>query len=187
MEQKRIQFDNRKAFRVWLKANHDTCPGIWLVFGKPGGPKTVKAAEALEEALCFGWIDGQMQSLDQTVYIKYFAPRRKTSRWSEKNRGIAQKLQKNGQMTPAGEAAIAIAKQNDMWETPKPPAATPEEIEQFKQMLAGHEPAYTNFSAMSPSVQRTYTLHYRSAKSEDTRQRRLEKILERLDANKKPM
>lgn len=70
-------FDNRQKFREWLMVNCESSQGIWLLFGKKGGPKTIKANEALEEALCFGWIDGVMQSIDDTSYKKYFSLRRK--------------------------------------------------------------------------------------------------------------
>lgn len=72
------------------------------MFGKPGGPVTLKANEALEEALCFGWIDGQMQSIDELSYIKYFKQRSIKSKWSEKNKKLVEKLECNGQMTDFG-------------------------------------------------------------------------------------
>ena len=87
-----IQFTGRDEFRNWLIAHGQSSAGIWLLFGKPGGPETIKAGEALEEALCFGWIDGQIQRIDKTSYKKYFSPRRENSKWSEKNRKLAQRL-----------------------------------------------------------------------------------------------
>ena len=80
-----MEFTDRESFRKWLSEHCLTSAGVWLLFGKPGGPKTVKAAEALEEALCFGWIDGQMQRIDDKTYRKYFSLRREDSKWSEKN------------------------------------------------------------------------------------------------------
>ena len=80
-----MQFSNREDFRKWLNDHCQSSDGIWLLFGKSGGPKTLKAGEALEEALCFGWIDGQMQSIDDKTYQKYFSMRRKKSKCSEKN------------------------------------------------------------------------------------------------------
>lgn len=74
-----LRFGSRESFRFWLQENAALSGGVWLLFGKQGGPKTIKASEALEEALCFGWIDGQMQSLDESRYIKYFSVRRKTA------------------------------------------------------------------------------------------------------------
>ena len=76
--------------------------GVWLILGKAGGPKTIKAGEALEEALCFGWIDGQMQSLDDKTYRKYFSQRRGKRKWSEKNKQLVQRLEEQGRMTDSG-------------------------------------------------------------------------------------
>ena len=91
-----LRFEDRAAFRAWLSENCRTSGGIWLLFGKAGGPKTIKAGEALEEALCFGWIDGQMQSMGETAYKKYFSLRRAKSKWSEKNKALVQKLEEKG-------------------------------------------------------------------------------------------
>ena len=77
-----MKFADREAFRKWLSENCQSDAGIWLLFGKAGGPKTIKAGEALEEALCFGWIDGQMQSIDDKTYKKYLSMRREKSKWS---------------------------------------------------------------------------------------------------------
>lgn len=81
-----LSFSDRAQFREWLSANYISGLGVWLLFGKAGGPQTLTAAEALEEALCFGWIDGQMQRIDDKSYKKYFSPRRANSNWSEKTR-----------------------------------------------------------------------------------------------------
>ena len=93
-----IEFANREAFRKWLSDHCLSNAGIWLLFGKAGGPKTIKAGEALEEALCFGWIDGQMQSIDDKAYKKYFSMRREKSKWSEKNKTLAESLEEQGLM-----------------------------------------------------------------------------------------
>ncbi len=81
-----MKFSNREDFRKWLCAHCLSNAGIWLLLGKAGGLKTIKANEALEEALCFGWIDGQMQSIDDKTYKKYFSLRRENSKWSEKTK-----------------------------------------------------------------------------------------------------
>lgn len=88
-----LQFPTREEFRNWLSENYLSTDGIWLLFGKAGGPKTLKAGEALEEALCFGWIDGQMQSIDEKSYKKYFSQRRENSKWSEKNKALVKELE----------------------------------------------------------------------------------------------
>ena len=76
-----MEFADREEFRKWLSDNCLSSAGIWILFGKAGGPKTIKAGEALEEALCFGWIDGQMKKIDDKTYKKYFSMRREKSRW----------------------------------------------------------------------------------------------------------
>ena len=94
-----MEFADREEFREWLRGNCMSNEGIWLLFGKAGGPKTVKAGEALEEALCFGWIDGQMKSIDDKTYKKYFSMRREKSKWSEKNKALVKDLEERGIMT----------------------------------------------------------------------------------------
>lgn len=182
-----LLFANRLEFREWLADNHNKSKGIWLLFGKAGKLKTINPEEALEEALCFGWIDGQIKSIDDTKYMKKFTERRKGSKWSEKNRGIADKLIKEGLMTEKGLAAIEQAKKDGTWDAPKAEPIGDEQISLFVEALRGIEPAFTNFQNMSRSVRTTYTAHYLSAKSDATRKKRLEQIVCRLNENKKPM
>ena len=182
-----LQFASRDEFRNWLKENCMSSGGIWLLFGKLDGPKTIKAIEALEEALCFGWIDGQMRSIDDESYIKYFSIRKKNSKWSEKNKTLVETLEKQNVMTDYGRAKIEEAKKNGQWDAPKPQAITDKEVSVLSDLLKEHELAYTNFLAMSPSVKRTYTRAYFAAKTDDGRNKRLSWIIERLNKNLKPM
>ena len=119
MKEQHLVFEDRAAFREWLEQHHRTNTGIWLVFGKDKSVKTLSANEALEEALCFGWIDGQLQSLGAKKYIKRFTPRRKNSVWSERNKALAKTLEERGFMTAAGRAAIDRAREAGTWEQPK--------------------------------------------------------------------
>lgn len=178
--------ENRAAWRSWLENNHDKSDGVWLVFAKTK-LKTVNAEEALLEALCFGWIDGQIKSIDESRYVKKFTPRRKGSKWSEKNKATAARLIEEGLMAESGHAAIERAQRDGTWDAPKPPPITTEQVEILAKALLGHEPAYGNFMKMSPSVQRTYTALYMDAKAEETRMGRLDTIIARLNENKKPM
>ncbi len=182
-----LEFPNRAAFREWLHKNGTSSEGVWLLFGKKGGPVTLTAAEALEEALCYGWIDGQMQSLDSKIYKKYFACRTAKSKWSDKNKALAAKLEEQGKMTDCGRAKIADAKKNGQWDAVRPSAATDEQIAVLSDLLKEYEPAYTNFAAMSPSVKRTYTQAYFDAKTDAGRESRLSWMVERLHKNLKPM
>ena len=182
-----MEFANREEFRKWLYDHCLSNDGVWLLFGKTGGPKTIKAGEALEEALCFGWIDGQMQSIDDKTYKKYFSMRRENSKWSEKNKTLVKKLEERGLMTDFGRKKIEDAKKNGQWDAPKPMAVTEEQIEHLSALLEGYEPAFTNFQAMSLSVKKTYTRAYFDAKTDAGRERRIAWMVDRLDKNLKPM
>lgn len=182
-----MEFAGREAFRKWLGENCLTSPGVWLLFGKSGGPKTIKAGEALEEALCFGWIDGQMQSIDEKSYKKYFSLRREKSKWSEKNKALVRSLEERGLMTDPGRRKIEEAKRSGQWDAPGPAAVTEEQIASVSALLEGREPAWTNFQAMPPSVKKTYTRAYFDAKTDAGREKRLAWMVERLNRNLKPM
>lgn len=182
-----LEFSNREEFRSWLSEHCLSSAGVWLLFGKAGGPKTIQAGEALEEALCFGWIDGQMQRIDNKTYRKYFSMRRAQSKWSEKNKALAQILEARGLMTDFGRQKIEEAKQNGQWLAPQPPAITEEQIACLSTLLEGHEPACANFLAMPLSVKKTYTRAYFDAKTDAGRENRLAWMVERLHKNLKPM
>ena len=182
-----LQFLTRDDFRAWLTEHATTSDGVWLVFGKTKEVVTLTANEALEEALCFGWIDGQMKSIDRTKYHKYFARRRAKSFWSEKNKKTVDILREKGIMTGLGENAVATAKRNGVWDAQQRDPITDEQMEAFAKKLADIPPAYENFSKMSRSVRVAYTGRYLSFKSEEARQRDFEKIVDRLNNNLKPM
>jgi len=182
-----LLFPSRGDFRAWLQENAEASEGVWLVFGKTKTIVTLSANDALEEALCFGWIDGQMQSIDHTKYLKYFAKRRPKSVWSDKNKKTVNVLREKGSMTKLGEVAVETAKKNGTWDVPKGIPITDDDIEAFTGKLVGLTPAYENFTNMSPSVRRAYTGRYLSFKTEEARQRDFEKIIDRLSDNLKPM
>lgn len=182
-----LTFETRAAFREWLAENGASSGGVWLRFGKAGGPATLKAAEALEEALCFGWIDGQMRKIDEGSYQKYFAPRRPGSKWSDKNKALVADLEARGLMTDVGRAKVDEAHRNGQWDAPRPAAITDDQVEAVAALLEGHEPACANFRAMAPSARKTYARAYFDAKTDAGRARRLAWMTERLDQNLKPM
>lgn len=182
-----VQFSCREEFRRWLGEHCQNSDGVWLLFGKSGGPKTLKAGEALEEALCFGWIDGQMQSIDDKTYKKYFSMCREKSKWSEKNKTLAMRLEAQGLMTDFGRQKIEEAKRNGQWDAPGPAAVTEEKIARVSALLEGHEPAWTNFQAMPLSVRKTYTRAYFDARTDAGREKRLAWMVDRLNRNLKPM
>lgn len=180
-------FAAREDFRNWLTDHSETSEGVWLAFGKTKALVTLTANEALEEALCFGWIDGQMKSIDESRYVKYFAKRRANSVWSEKNKKTVERLRAKSLMTELGERAVTNANQSGAWETQKRKPITAEQIEALSEKLREISPAYENFIKMSPSVQRTYTMAFLAPKSEEARQRGFDRIVDRLNKNLKPM
>jgi uncharacterized protein YdeI (YjbR/CyaY-like superfamily) len=182
-----LLFRARGDFRAWLQENAETSEGVRLVFGKTKAIVTLSAKDALEEALCFGWIDGQMKSIDDTKYVKYFARRRAKSVWSEKNKKTVEELREKGLMTALGEKAVEAAMQNGIWDAPKSSPITEEQVAEFTQKLTGLSPAYENFIKMPRSVQFTYTERYLSFKTEEARLRDFAKIVDRLNNNLKPM
>jgi uncharacterized protein YdeI (YjbR/CyaY-like superfamily) len=183
----RLVFKNRAAFRRWLERHHGRPAGLWLVFGKNNLLETLNPEQALEEALCFGWIDGLIKSVDDTRYIKYFSPRRSKSNWSEKNKRTAESLIQSGRMTAPGMKAIEKAKQDGTWDRRPRPVTTPEEIEDFARLVAASPEAAANFNKMPQSVKKQFTGFYLEAKRESTRRQRLEKLMELLKQNKRPM
>ena len=164
-----IIFAARQDFRRWLTHNARTSKGIWLILGKNSRLKTIKASEALEEALCFGWIDGQIKSIDETTYLKYFSPRRKNSPWSVKNKKLAEDLCQKGLMTESGLKAIKQAKETGRWD---PVAAKPDYaalIKQFQLVLKDDKVAHDHFAKAPASYQKQIVGFYFDAKQEETR------------------
>lgn len=179
-------FASRGDFRAWLCENAKSSDGVWLLFGKAKDVITLTANEALEEALCFGWIDGQMKSIDNTKYRKYFARRRSKSPWSDKNKKIIESLRDRSLMTKLGEAAIEAAKANGMWNNSPSASISDEQIAAFAEKLTGYSTAYSNFMQMPRSAKVANVRRYLSFKNEETRQRDFEKIVEMLNKNLRP-
>ncbi|SJZ94655.1 YdeI/OmpD-associated family protein [Anaerorhabdus furcosa] len=184
---KNISFKDRKEFHKWLMKNQNQDEGIWIEFDKTLSQSSLKASDALEEALCFGWIDGQMKSVDENTYIKYFAKRRKNSKWSQKNKQLVLELDKKGYLQDLGKQKIEEAKQNGQWDTDNTIEVVNSDLDLLIEVIKGNEPAYTNFMAMSPSVKKTYTKAFMDPKTEAGKQKRIAWIIDRLNKNLKPM
>jgi uncharacterized protein YdeI (YjbR/CyaY-like superfamily) len=182
--EKRIPFRNREEFREWLKQNHNKSDGFWLVYSKVKGEQTIRYEESLEEALCFGWIDNIIKSIDERTYMRRFTPRRKNSIWSEKNKGIAQRLIKEGRMTEWGFKAIEEGKRAGKWDSSNHFELTDAKIKEFEAFIQPFEKAYQNYLGMSLSHRKQYFIYYFEAKKEETRASRLRKIVEMLEMNR---
>jgi uncharacterized protein YdeI (YjbR/CyaY-like superfamily) len=185
--EEQILFADREKFRQWLFKNHDSNKGIWLIFSKTNKVKSLTANEALEEALCFGWIDGLIKSLDDEKYIKKFTPRNMISAWSARNKNIVNNLLKNGKMTPYGMQAIDEAKRSGTWNKPERAPVLDSDVATLIKDINGAEPALSNLMKMPLSVRKVYAGFYLSAKKEETKIRRLKNVIERLNKNKRPM
>jgi len=176
-------FNNRSEFRTWLKKNHSQPESIWMVFLK--NEKTAfKYKEALEEALCYGWIDSIIKRIDEKKYKIKFSPRRKNSIWSEKNKNTVKALIQQGKMTVHGQAAINEAKKNGNWDKDIKPVITPEMTTLLRIKLKEEKKLLTVYDKMSASSQGFFAYYYYDAKKDETKERRFKKILEHIKGGK---
>jgi uncharacterized protein YdeI (YjbR/CyaY-like superfamily) len=183
-----LKFKNRIEFRNWLIENALSDAGIWIIFNKQKNSDTIKSSEALEEALCFGWIDGQVQSVDDKIYLKYFKQRLKNSNWSEKNKKLVSELETKGLMTEYGRIKIENAKKNGNWNSKGNSNLTDEQLRTFNNMLKPFNNAYANFIKMPNSARKGYaSSYYFGTKTEEGKQKRFNTIVKRLDLNLNPM
>ena len=181
----RVTPKSRKAWRAWLEKNHRNVSEVWLVFYKRHtGKPTLSYNDAVEEALCFGWIDGIKRSIDDERYMHRFSPRKQNSKWSESNRIRVARMQKAGQMTAAGKRAVASAKRSGKWSEPAPDFdfSMPSELEAG---LARSKKAANFFASLAPSYQRQFIGWITTAKREETRKRRLKEAMELLKRGEK--
>jgi len=164
------------AWRTWLREHHGDGVGVELVLAKKGTtePTTLTYDQALDEALCHGWIDGQVRRRDERTYRQRFTPRRARSQWSERNVGIVERLLAEGRVQPAGLAAVERAKADGRWEAAYPGQSAIEVPADLATALAAEPRAKANFEILSG--QNRYAVLYRihSAKRSDTRTRRIE-------------
>jgi uncharacterized protein YdeI (YjbR/CyaY-like superfamily) len=176
-----IYISNRDDWRDWLAENHADSPGVWLIYYKKHtGVARVAYEEAVEEALCFGWIDSTVRRLDNQRYAQKFMPRRARSNWSSLNRARAEKLMAAGTMAAAGMRAIEAARENGAWDKaledrvdrPMPP--------ELEKVLKKDPKAAAGFSGMTPT-QRKYVINWiAEAKRPETRERRAAKAVLKL-------
>jgi uncharacterized protein YdeI (YjbR/CyaY-like superfamily) len=177
-EQPVVPFASKDAFEAWMEEHHADSDGLWIKFAKKGkGVPTVVYAEAVEVALCFGWIDGQAKSLDGTYYLQRFTPRRARSKWSKINVGRATALIERGAMRPAGHAEVERARADGRWDAAYD-SPTTIEVPPDLQAELDKDPAAAAFFASLSGTNR-YAILYRlhDAKRPETRARRLEQFV----------
>lgn len=169
----RVEARDRKKWRAWLRKNHARSPGIWLVFyKKASGVPTVRYEEAVEEALCYGWIDSLMKPVDGEKYRQLFTPRNPKSKWSAPNKARVERMMAAGLMTKAGLDAVETAKRNDSWTALDSVEAlvVPADL---SKALGANKAARRNFDRMSPSRKKQLLYRINGAKRPDTRLRRI--------------
>ena len=180
----RIEAPDAETWRTWLEANHDTAPGVWLVFyKKKSGAKSIAWPEAVDQALCFGWIDSKATAIDEERYEQYFTKRKTGSPWSKLNKKKVAALEAAGKIAPAGQAAIDAAKEDGSWSMMDDAEAliVPDDLARLLD-----EQALANFRALSPSRQRTVLAWIVLAKREDTRARRIQQTADAVRRGEDP-
>ncbi len=179
MQAKAFYFRNRLEWHQWLSKNHKTKKEVWLIYYKKHtGRETIPYGDAVEEAICFGWIDGKVRRIDSEKHMQRFTPRRKGSVWAEQNINRARKMIRLGKMTKEG-----MEKFRRHGET-----KIPQIIEMPKELemgLKASRKAWDNFQKFPPSYRKVFFWWVNSAKRQETRERRIREIVERAIQNKR--
>ncbi len=168
-------------WKSWLEEHRESSPGIWLVFyKKESGKPSLTYEDAIEEALCHGWIDSIIKKIDDESYLRKFTPRKDDSNWSDLNKKRVEKMIREKRMTSAGMAKVAIAKQTGIWDEPDQPRPQFVMHEEFQAALDQHPKAREFFNSLNKADRQQYIYWVASAKREETRQKRIKESLELL-------
>lgn len=180
-----IPFQSAAEFEQWLVAHHDQ-PGVWLKLAKKSsGIPSVTYAEALDIALCYGWIDGLKRGFDKSYFLQKFTPRRARSIWSKRNVGKIAELIAAGRMQPAGMAEVESAKRDGRWDAAYDSPKDMVVPEDFLQTLSKHPKARVMYDTLNKTNTFAIAFQLTTAKKPETRQRRIEKIIAMLENGKK--
>ncbi|MGE0090543.1 MAG: YdeI family protein [Bacteroidales bacterium] len=178
---------HRDEWRLWLEKNHTTASEIWLVYMKKHTKKqSVAYVEAVEETLCFGWIDSLVKSIDSESYIQKYTPRKNNSIWSLVNKKRVEKMIREKKMTKAGLEKVEIAKENGNWENAYSSKQNFETPDEFTEALKNNSIANSFFNKLSPSHQNTYIGYIVTTKRSETRISRIKKVIGLLEKGTKP-
>ncbi|HEX3317999.1 MAG TPA: YdeI/OmpD-associated family protein [Solirubrobacteraceae bacterium] len=182
-----LAFDSPDAWREWLGEHHDSPEGVWLkIAKKASGLRTVTAPEALDVALCFGWIDGQRRALDETYFLQRYTPRRARSKWSQINCAKAERLMEAGEMQPPGLAEVERAKADGRWEAAYEPQSRATVPDDLQAALDASPTAAERFATLSSQNRYSILFRLRDAKRAETRARRLEQFVAMLERGETP-
>ena len=180
-------FKNREEWHKWLEDNSAASDGLWLmIYKKHTGKECISYVDAVEEALCFGWIDGKLKRVNDDYYIQSYTPRRPGSRWSKYNIERVERLIREGRMTPAGMEAYNKIFTNPHLVYDNRSSGDPEIPEELLSALKENESALQNFKNFPPSARRIYIEWYKYAKRDKTRMDRIKKIVRLSEQNHRP-
>lgn len=178
-------FTGAGEWRRWLRKNHALSDGLWLrIFRNDSGVRTVTYAEALNEALCFGWIDGQKKKCDEKSWLQKFTPRRPRSLWSKRNRERVAQLIDEGRMAPAGLEQVEAAKEDGRWNDAYDAQSAMTVPDDFLDRLSESEEALAFFRTLNRANIYSIAWRLQTAKKPETRERRMQAILEMLARGK---
>jgi uncharacterized protein YdeI (YjbR/CyaY-like superfamily) len=181
-----IEFKTTKTFETWLLKNHENSNGLWLkIFKKDSGKKTISYAEALDVALCYGWIDGQKQAYDEQAWVQKFCPRRAKSIWSKINIGHVERLINEGRMRPKGLVTVEKAKEDGCWEKAYDSPSKMTIPEDFLKELSKNKKAETFFMRLNKTNLYSIGFRLQTAKKQETREKRMKEIIEMLTKGEK--
>jgi uncharacterized protein YdeI (YjbR/CyaY-like superfamily) len=174
-----LDFADAQAWESWLAAQGGKATGVWLKIAKTGNTvSSLTKAQAIDAALCHGWIDGQIDKYDEAWFLTRFTPRKRTSKWSENNRKRAEQLVADGRVAPAGLAEIEAAKADGRWDTAYVPASRAEEPEDLKAALDAEPAARAFFDTLSGANRYAILYRVQTAKKPETRAARIAKFVE---------
>lgn len=173
-------------WRAWLRDHHATEQELWLVFYKKSvGKASLAYEDAIQEALCFGWIDGILKRIDDEKHMIRFSPRRKNSIWSATNRKRVERLIAEGRMTDIGMAKVRQAQANGQWDNASVQRSTPEVPVELRNALARNRTAKRHFENLATSYRKQFLWWIDSARRDDTRRRRVAEAVRLLADNKR--
>jgi uncharacterized protein YdeI (YjbR/CyaY-like superfamily) len=179
-------FENQESWENWLEENHDSSSGIRLqIAKKQSGVISLSYEEALESALCYGWIDSKKETFDDKTWLQRFTPRGVKSIWSKVNKEKAELLIKNGRMKPSGMKAIEIAKQNGQWDRAYEPQSSTTIPEDFEIELNKNSIAKAFFETLDSRNRYAILFRIKSAKKQETRIKRIHQFIMMLEKGKK--
>ena len=182
-----LYFKNSREWRKWLEMNYDRENEAWLIhYKKRSGKSGVSYSEALDEALCFGWIDSRLKRIDEERFVLKYSPRKSKSVWSKVNKERAERLIEAGRMTDAGLAKIEEAKERGLWDTAYTNKVRERMPSDLKKALLTDKNVWNNFQGFANSYRNMYIGWVKSAKTEETRNRRIAEVVKRSLINKKP-